>query len=93
MPPKNFTVFGGFKRRKRCCSCKTLIDFGAECLKFFRIKWNEYGNEVDLSSWFMCEKCGEIFLNLDDLGYCIYLGDNMKETLREYWEISGFEPK
>jgi hypothetical protein len=46
-----------------------------------------------MASKYMCKKCGESFLNLNDLGYCITLGDNMKETLEEYWDLTGFMSK
>ena len=100
-PPKDFTIFD-FKRRKRCCSCKALIDIGSLCLEFPRwrypvsdIEERIYGDcgEIGLASWFMCEWCGEMFLNLDALGYCHYLGGNIREDLEEYWDLTGFVPK
>jgi hypothetical protein len=39
----------------------------------------------------MCERCGEIYLNLNALGYCMVPTDEMTEALREYHEISGFQ--
>ncbi len=40
----------------------------------------------------MCEKCGEIYFNLSNIGYCICLGDNMNELLSEYWKLINFKP-
>jgi hypothetical protein len=35
----------------------------------------------------MCEECGEIFLNLDALGYCLFIGDHMQGLLKDYQEM------
>jgi len=98
-PPNNFSLFS-CQKRKRCCSCNRLIDIGAQCVEFPRyrspkgdIEEKIYKDEVKLASWFMCERCGEIYLNLDSLGYCIWLGDNMQENLEDYWHITGFTPE
>lgn len=42
----------------------------------------------------MCERCGEISLNLHALGYCIFLEEvNMEEMLKEYHKITGFKSR
>jgi hypothetical protein len=51
------------------------------------------GDEVQLADQFMCQKCGEIYFNLTELGYCINLGDEMTELMSEYWKLTGFKPK
>lgn len=90
------------KYRRRCCSCGKKINVGDQCLMFGRfrgardeVELNIYGEDydaVDLASWYMCEECGEIFLNLDALGYCIALGDdNMHDLLEEYHELTGWK--
>ena len=96
MPPSDFTKFNG-ARRKRCISCRELIDFNTDCIKFenYRsptsdIEERIWGHEVQLADSYACEKCGEIFLNLEELGYCVNLGDNFIEALKEYWELTGF---
>lgn len=48
------------------------------------------GDEVSLADWYLCESCGEIFLNLNAIGYCYYLGDDIRENLKEYWDLTGF---
>lgn len=96
--PNNFSLFG-HKRRRRCCSCNKLIDIGAQCVEFDRyrpaiteVEERICGNEINLASWFMCEWCGEMFFNLESLGYCLTLGDSMKENLEDYWNMTGFKP-
>lgn len=81
-------------RRKRCCSCKELIDIGAESLEFPRyrcpvtdVEEKILGDEINIASWFMCEKCGEQYLNLEALGYCININENMFDLLEEYKEM------
>lgn len=93
----DFDVLKG-KRRKRCCSCKSLIDIGANCIEFSRyrealsdIEERIVGQEVELASHYMCEKCSEIFLNLDAIGYCIDINSDMQIALEEYWELTGFK--
>jgi len=95
--PDNFSVFSR-RKRARCCSCDTLIDIGAQCIEFPRyrcprteVEERIYGSEIKLAHWFMCEKCGEIFLNLDSLGYCLRLGESMQENLEDYWYLTGFK--
>jgi hypothetical protein len=81
-------------RRKRCCSCKKLIDIGATVVTFERVRhpiteveMQIYGDgaEINLAPWYMCEICGEIYLNLDALGFCVDIEyDSMQELLKEY---------
>ena len=96
-PPDDFTSFNHL-RRKRCVSCNNLINYDAVCLQFdcYRDARDDYeesrfGDEVEMASKYMCSKCGEIFLNLTDIGYCHNLGDNIKEDLDDYWDMTGFE--
>ena len=90
-------------RRKRCCSCKEMIEIGSLCVEFerFRLPISEVeerivGGEdvgVPLASYLMCEKCGEIFMNLDYLGYCIDITENMNDYLERYHEFTGFKKR
>jgi len=96
--PNDFTVFTQ-KRRKRCCSCGKFLNFGNQSIEFGRyrqpisdIEERICGDEIKMASWFMCEGCGEIFLNLADLGYCHHLGCDVGEDLKEYWCMTGFIP-
>lgn len=86
-------------KRKRCQSCKELINVGADCLRFpcYRspqtdVEERIYIDEVPLAPKYLCEPCGEIYLNLMALGYCYYMGDDLREQLKEYWELTGFVP-
>lgn len=97
-PPNDFTALRA-SRRKRCISCKSLIDIGGDCLKFSRIRAPStdieeriMGEEIPMSPHYMCEKCGEIYLNLTDIGYCLDAYSDMNEAMAEYHEITGFEP-
>ncbi|MCP4460927.1 MAG: hypothetical protein GY816_23345 [Cytophagales bacterium] len=99
--PTDFTKFEG-ARRKRCSSCRELIDIGTDCLCFSRrraprheveiaIYGEEYG--VPLAPHRMCEKCGEIYLNLEDAGLCLSSEDDMRECMQEYHKMTGFKPQ
>ena len=97
--PECFETFQK-SRRKRCISCKELIEKGSDCVRFdcyrspnHEIEENVHGDEVPIADKFMCEPCGEIFLNLSALGYCLEIGHNVKEDLEDYWKITGFNPK
>lgn len=95
--PDDFTPMYEFKRRKRCHSCKKLIDAETPCLVFrceraakTDIEENIYGCEVPLANKYFCERCGEIFLNLTALKFCINLEDKMEDLLSDYHEMTGF---
>ena len=94
-------------KRRRCCSCNKLIDIGSLCVKYGRARypWNEIEARIHGVDWecfeeppmsiadhYHCEKCGEIYLNLIDLGYeCLSPSEKMSEALKEYHEITGFK--
>lgn len=85
-------------KRKRCWSCKQLINIKSWCIRFnrFRDTMNDmeeriYGDHKRLADWFLCESCGEIYLNLDAIGYNIWLDDNMNDLLKEYHKLTGFK--
>lgn len=90
-------------RRRRCVSCKELINQGDECLEFKRIQYpqNEvqiriYGGEdaeIMLAPYYVCAKCGEIYLNLFDSGYeCMVPSYGMQKYLDEYHDLTGWKP-
>jgi len=97
-PPNDFSKLET-KRARRCSSCNELIKVGADCLKFSRVRsaYTEIeericGEEINMAPLFMCERCGEIYLNLEDAGYCLFPDEEMTEALEEYWELTGFTP-
>lgn len=86
-------------RRKRCKSCNELIDVGATCLKFDRIRapYTDIeeaikGDEIYATPYYQCEKCGEMWLNLTAAGYCIQPDYNMQKEMSEYHKMTGFVP-
>lgn len=97
--PDRFSTFSA-ERRERCSSCNKLIDIGGDCLEFRRertpyteIEERIKGDEIGMASLFMCKACGEIYLNLTDLGYCLEITESMRAYMSEYHEIAGFKPK
>ena len=97
-PPNDFSVLNTLKR-KRCISCKRLINIGSLVIEFTRARYarndveeRRYGdgNDIPLASYFMCEKCGEIYLNLSDIGYCLDISESMQAQMDEYHKLSGF---
>ena len=93
---------------KRCISCNDLIRHGDLCLEFARKRhpYNEiesriYGVDwecfeepaIKISPIYQCEKCGEIYLNLGNVGFeCVYPGENMPDLLKDY-QIEYAPPK
>ena len=81
-------------KRKRCQSCKELINIGDFSVRFsiFRtpehdIEINIYGEDggVPMAPRYLCEKCGEIYHNLHSIGFtCIWVGEDMRELLKDY---------
>ena len=81
-------------RRKRCSSCKTLVDVGSviavfEC--FRKPKWeveeNIYGEdgEVPLADKILCEECADIYFSLRELGFeCVSPEENMRCLAKEH---------
>jgi len=87
------------KKRHRCVSCKSLIDVGSDVLEIERervaydlIEERIKGETYTISSHYICETCGEIFLNLHAIGYCLDVYSPMGIALKEYQELIGFAP-
>lgn len=93
--PKDYKPLPGLRSR-RCASCKDLIAPTELCGAFSRmrapkddIEMRIHGEdaEIFLADWFFCETCTDLYFSLEELGYCISLGDdNMKELIKEYAE-------
>jgi hypothetical protein len=95
--PDDFTKLNT-KKRKRCCSCKKLININDTCIKFTRFRFSRtdveikiYSEDVEIpiASFYMCEKCGDQYYNLSNLGFCIDISENMFELLKEYSKEYG----
>lgn len=81
------------KRGRKCCSCGKHIKVGEQVLRFYRtrnpnndIEERIYGDEVPMTTLYMCEDCGDLALNLNELGYCTPPGDDMRDLVKEYAE-------
>lgn len=82
------------KRGRRCCSCNKLIKVGEIVTKHtcwrsptpFSIEESIYGDEVPMAPKYHCEECADIEFSLLELGFCIVLGDEMRELSRQYAE-------
>ena len=90
--PDDYTTLNT-KRSRKCCSCKARIKVGDLCVKFTRcerpneesVSWRIHGDERPLAPYFMCEACGDQYFNLEALGFCISVGsDNMQRLREEY---------
>jgi hypothetical protein len=89
----------GTKRGRKCKSCGSMIKVGENCIEFERyistegdeIKERIHGDEMQIASWFHCERCGEQYLNLEELGYCVDITENMFDLLAEYREEHGIK--
>jgi hypothetical protein len=96
--PEDFTVLPTSKR-KRCCSCKTLIDKNATVLQFNRFRYPKpdsieeriegEGCEIYIAPFWMCESCGDQYMNLTALKFCVDPTENMVELVKEYAEVYG----
>lgn len=94
-----FSTMDKLSRRKRCYSCNKLINPGDNVIKLYHYRYPKTeieekicGDEINLSNKFFCEECGEIYLNLNATGLCFPIGEDLHNVLREYWEMTGFNP-
>lgn len=95
MEPSDYSMMPQFRARKRCASCEQLIPHGSTVLRFecFRewrgeIEERIFGDDgVQTADRWMCETCGDLYYSLTDLGYCYYMGDDVRKMVREYAEL------
>ena len=94
--PKDFSVLAT-TRRKRCFSCRELINIGDEVGKFgnwrpprSEVEERIYGEdgEINMADTYMCETCIGLFWAMTDLGFCVNLekGESMRELALEAGE-------
>lgn len=86
------------KRGRKCCSCGTHIKVGSQVLRYWchrppdnDIEERIYGDEVPMTTRYMCEPCGDLSLNLVELGYCAPPDDDMRKLVAEYAEQQAFD--
>lgn len=97
--PDDFTQLAT-KRGRRCSSCGSLIKVGETVLSHqcFRhpqsdIEERIHGDEVPMATKHLCESCGDLAMNLRDLGYCVSPDDDVRELVKEYAEMTQQERK
>lgn len=72
-----------FMRGRRCHSCDcVMIRPGDLCVEFKCTKGDE--NETPLASKWLCERCGDMWFNLNGLGFCPTINDSMPQLHAEY---------
>jgi len=82
------------KRGRRCRSCDELVRNGDDGLPFYRwraprteIEERIYGDggEIEIATWWYCDRCANQAIALNDLGFVWELGsDNMQNLVEEY---------
>ena len=82
------------KYSRKCCSCKEKISVGDICVEFLRARRTNsdveeriYGDEIRTAPWYMCERCGDLYFSLEELGFCIDISDSMLDLVKEYAEM------
>lgn len=88
--PDDYTTLDT-KRRKRCVSCCEFIELKSICLKFYCYSIDEDSVEKPLEYLYMCETCGDLFYSLEDLGFCLNMGEDMRELVKDYHDTYGKE--
>ena len=86
------------KIRQRCWSCNALINTGSIVLEFHRFKIPDsdieiriYGEEggIPRASRYICERCGDIYASLSELGFCVYAWEHQGNLLEDYQNMYG----
>ena len=96
--PEDYSVMPPRARRCRCSSCRELIDAGATVAAFERSRptcsdvedsiWG--GDDVPMATWFLCERCTDLYFSLYELGFqCVAPDDDMREMVQEYAALYG----
>ena len=87
--PDDYTTMPQFRARKRCCSCRDLIDAGTTAARFECYKRAGDG-EVAMADRWMCERCADLYFSLNELGYCYYMDEDIRAVAREYAEEAAY---
>lgn len=72
----------------KCRSCEQPIPAGATIATFEIVTYDDNGEEQYGEDEHMCEICADLYFSLDELGFCITLGDDMRELVRDYAEMA-----
>ena len=65
---------------QKCPSCQSKILPGDDCVRVERWCYDEDGNDITMSPWWLCETCGGLAMAIEEQGLCYTLGG---ETLRD----------
>lgn len=96
-PPDDYSVLDT-KRCRKCASCRERIPVGAlvlkmRCWRYYKdeIEHRIHGYcddaEIEMPYRYLCERCGDLYLSLDELGFCLNLGEDMRELVRDYADM------
>ena len=93
--PKGYTPARASGARKRCSSCKRLIQYCEPTAVFkcerpateFEERIYGDGEMVPIADKRLCERCADLYFSFAELGYeCISPTENMVELAKEYAE-------
>ena len=84
------------KRSRKCCSCGDKISVGEDCAIVYRnhapnndIEERIHGDEVPMATWYLCDKCNDLAISLDELGFCFSLGDeSIQQQIKDYMTLA-----
>ena len=89
-PDEDFSLLAT-KRGRKCCSCGSKLPVGAEVLRVPRwrspscdLEEHIHGDEVYMSTWYLCEKCGGLYMAVSDLKFCCNIDEDIATQIREY---------
>lgn len=91
-----YITFAG-RRATRCWSCDDRIRPGDTCTEFQRLRaptdfecdrlnWRE-DEGVPLAPRHICERCGDIYWSLTELGFCVFPNENQLDMLNDYHDF------
>jgi hypothetical protein len=92
IPPLDYSILETNQRR-RCFSCRGLIDLGADVGKFtnwrsprddIELRIYDEDGEIYMADTYMCETCIGLFWSMTELGFCISLdkGERMADLAK-----------
>ena len=102
-PDNRLEPFPNMWRRKRCCSCKRLLNAGDLTLRFRRFRYpnsdielkifhQDERHEIVLAPWFMCRSCASAFHAIEDSlpwRQSVNIACSMEQARAEYQKRYG----